>query len=267
MTMNNVSRNIVFAFTASVIIFPIIPLFIWSVSDSWTYPDLFPDGFSFDNFIEFFNTYSLGEVIVNSILISTVVTVVSVLMAIMPAKYIGTKRFRGKIAIQTLTMMPVMAPAVIVLFGLLNVFVKLGIYKTFLSLVICEAIFMIPYATMVLVPIFKNYDPGVEDQASTLGINRYSTLFNITLPSIKTGLMVSSMYVFMSSWATYLAVSMFAPRTFNTVASLLYPAIANGQYSYNMLASLTVLFFIPSIVFLILSTWIIGTDKINNQRI
>ncbi len=265
--MWTVTRKLVLAFTVLVILIPIIPMMLWSVAETWTYPSLFPSELSFDNFTMLFDTYSLGKVITDSIIVSAIVTIVSILLAVMPAKFIGTQHFRGKIFVQTLTMMPVMAPAIIVLFGLMGVFVKMGIYKTFLSLVIAEAVFLVPYAIMVLVPIFKNYDSGIEDQASTLGINWLSRLLNVVLPNLKTGLMVSAMYVFMSSWAAYLAVSMFAPRTFNTVASLLYPAIYNGQYSNGMLASLTVLFFIPSIAFLFISTWIIGTDKMNNGRI
>ena len=188
-------------------------------------------------------------------------------MGLLPSKFLGTRKFRGKTAAQVVMMMPIMAPSIVILFGLINVFVKLGINRTYLSLVIAEVIFFIPYAIMVLVPVFKNYDVGIENQAATLGVGKLSTLMNITLPSVRTGLVVSAMYVFMASWATYLAVSMYAPVGFDTVASLLYPAISYGQYPDDLLASLTVLFFIPSLLFLFISTWIMGTDKVNNRGV
>ena len=103
--------------------------------------------------------------------------------------------------------------------------------------------------------------------SSAVGIGKLSTLMNITLPSVRTGLVVSAMYVFMASWATYLAVSMYAPVGFDTVASVLYPAISYGQYKEDLLASLTVLFFLPSLIFLFISTWIMGTDKVNNRGV
>lgn len=260
-------RDITILFTILVVIFPIFPLLIWSVAGKWMYPDLLPSEYSFDNFIIYFNVYSMGDLIRNSIIVSLIVTAVSLMMGIVPAKFIGTNNFKGKTLVQTLTMLPVLGPALTVLMGLMGVFIQLDIYRTVLSVIICEVIFLTPYAVMVLVPIFKNYDKDIEQQAATLGINGLSSLLNIILPSIRTGLAVCAMYVFMSSWATYLAVSMFAPSGFDTVATMLYPAIAYGQYSYSMMAALTVLFFIPSVIFLFISTWIMGTDKINNQRV
>jgi len=260
-------KKIVIALTILIILYPLAILLMWSVSEHWMYPSLLPTELDFSNYATLFNTYNLGKVIMNSIIISAVVVLVSMIMGLLPSKFLGTKKFRGKTAAQVVMMMPIMAPSIVILFGLINVFVKLGINRTYLSLVIAEVIFFIPYAIMVLVPVFKNYDVGIENQAATLGVGKLSTLMNITLPSVRTGLVVSAMYVFMASWATYLAVSMYAPVGFDTVASLLYPAISNGQYSNDLLASLTVLFFVPSLIFLFISTWIMGTDRVNNRGV
>ena len=260
-------KKIVVALTFAVILYPLLILLMWSVSEQWMYPNLLPTELDFSNYATLFNTYNLGKVIMNSIIISAVVVLVSMIMGLLPSKFLGTRKFRGKVAAQVVMMMPIMAPSIVILFGLINVFVKLGINRTYLSLVIAEVIFFIPYAIMVLVPVFKNYDVGIENQAATLGVGKLSTLMNITLPSVRTGLVVSAMYVFMASWATYLAVSMYAPVGFDTVASLLYPAISNGQYPNDLLASLTVLFFVPSLIFLFISTWIMGTDKVNNRGV
>ena len=164
-------------------------------------------------------------------------------------------------------MLPVMAPAIVVLFGIGKVFAEMGVYRTYVSLVLAEVVFMIPYMIMVLVPVFRNYDPGVEEQASTLGVGGLSTLVNVTLPSIRSGLAVSCMYVFISSWATYLAVNMYAPINVETMGLIMYPAIKYGQVSQGMLSALTVIFFVPSLIFLFISTWVIGTDKVNNQKV
>ena len=133
--------------------------------------------------------------------------------------------------------------------------------------ILAEAVFLIPYMIMVLVPVFRNYDSGVEDQAATLGIGRLSMLLNITLPSIRSGVAVSCLYVFISSWATYLAVDMYAPINFNTMGLIMYPAIKFGQVSDSMLAAMTIIFFIPSILFLVFSTMMMGADKVNNQKV
>ena len=255
------------AISIVLIVYPLVILLMYSVSEHWMFPSLLPSEYDFDNYRMLFETYKMGKIIKNSVIVSLAVMLVSIVMGLLPSKLLGTRKFRGKTAAQVVMMMPIMAPSIVIMFGLINVFVKLGINRTYLSLVIAEVIFFIPYAIMVLVPVFKNYDVGVEDQAATLGIGKLSTLMNITLPSVRTGLAVSAMYVFMASWATYLAVSMYAPAGFDTVASILYPAINNGQYKEDLLASLTLLFFAPSLIFLFISTWIMGTDKVNNRGV
>ena len=263
----SVLKRAVILFTVLVIVYPLIPLFIQSIAGPWDYKDLLPPELTIDNYAEIFDTYNLSTVIVNSVILSLVVVVVCFLFAIFPAKYLGTKDFRGKTLAQVATMMPVMAPSIIVLFGIGRVFAKMGFYRTYVSLVMAEAVFLIPYMIMVLVPVFRNYDSGVEDQAATLGIGRLSTLLNITLPSIRSGVAVSCLYVFISSWATYLAVDMYAPINFNTMGLIMYPAIKYGQVSPSMLAAMTIIFFIPSVLFLVFSTMMIGTDKVNNQKV
>ncbi len=267
MIVKSPMKKIIILFTIIIIVYPVIPLFIQSIAGPWDYKNLLPDNFTWDNYTAVIDTYKIPRTTLNSIIVSGVVVLVSLVLAIFPAKFIGTKDFKGKALVQVFTMMPVMAPGIIVLFGIGSVFAKLGIYRTYASLILSEVVFLIPYMIMVLVPVFKNYEVGVEDQAATLGIGRLSVLMNITLPSIKSGLAVACMYVFISSWATYLAVSMYAPINFETMGLIMYPAIKYGQVSQSMLAALTIIFFIPSVIFLLISTWIMGTDKVNNQRV
>ena len=267
MNMGSFLKRLVIILTILIIVYPIIPLFIQSIAGRWNYKDLFPSSFTFDNYAEIFDVYNLSTVIVNSVIVSLVVVVVCFIFAIFPAKYVGTRDFKGKTFVQVAMMMPVMAPSIIVLFGIGRLFAKMGFYRTYVSLVLAEVVFLIPYMIMVLVPVFRNYDSGVEDQAATLGVGRLSTLLNITLPSIKSGVAVSCLYVFISSWATYLAVDMYAPINFNTMGLIMYPAIKYGQVSDTMLAAMTIIFFIPSVLFLIFSTMVMGTDKVNNQKV
>ncbi len=267
MRFKNPMRPIIIMFTVIVIVYPIFPLFLQSIAGPWDYKELFPSSLTLENYATIIDTYNIPQVTKNSIIVSLVVVLVSLVLGIFPAKYIGTRDFKGKTWAQVLTMMPVMAPGIIVLFGIGKVFADMGIYRTYTSLILSEVVFLVPYMIMVLVPVFKNYDRGIEDQAATLGVGRLSTLMNVTFPSIRSGVAIACMYVFISSWATYLAVSMYAPIGFETMGFIMYPAIKFGQVSDSLLAALTIIFFIPSVVFLLISTWIMGTDKVNNQRV
>ena len=72
-------KKIVVALTFAVILYPLLILLMWSVSEQWMYPNLLPSELDFSNYVTLFNTYNLGKVIMNSIIISAVVVLVALL--------------------------------------------------------------------------------------------------------------------------------------------------------------------------------------------
>jgi len=72
-------KKIVVALTFAVILYPLLILLMWSVSEQWMYPNLLPSELDFSNYATLFNTYNLGKVIMNSIIISAVVVLVALL--------------------------------------------------------------------------------------------------------------------------------------------------------------------------------------------
>ena len=95
MKLKNPMRSIIILFTLIVIVYPVIPLFIQSIAGYWDYRELFPSSLTLDNYISIIDTYNIPEVTLNSIIISSVVVVISLILGIFPAKYIGTRDHRS----------------------------------------------------------------------------------------------------------------------------------------------------------------------------
>ena len=261
-TLNKHIAHISAVILVIMILLPLIPLLLWAFTDVWIYPNILPS-FTTGNFSEILENKKLIKAVFNSTWLSLLCTFVALLISFFPARAIGLKKFRGKKLLQILLFLPVMAPTLVILFGMSDMMMKIGIYRSYIGLVFAQVAFLIPMMTMILVPVFRNYDVGREHQAASLGIGPLNRLLFVTVPSLKSGIMIACLYTFLSSWATYLTVSMYAPKGFTTLAVMLFPLVSGGLTSNTFTAVVTLIFFLPPVAFLLFSSWVIGSDKVN----
>jgi len=262
--MNRAVKYSIIACVIFSVVVPIIMMVLWSFTESWKYPGLFPSltGSFWDNFL---GTSRWMKPLMNSLILSLIVTALSFVLGFLPAKYLATKDFRGKRLLQVFVMLPALAPGIAVVFGMLPVFVELGIYRTFQSLVLGQIVFTLPYMILTLTAVFKNYDTDYESQSSTLGVDKFDTLLNVTIPSIKSAAAIGCMYTFMVSWSMYLFVSIYRPVGFSTLLTELFPVISDGMTATQDIAIATIFFILPSLLFLIGTTMIIKSDNVNER--
>ncbi len=263
--MNKHVRTVVLLAMAICVLLPFLLLVMRAFTGYWMYSDIIPD-MSIGNLIRFIEADDIRKLLVNSITLSALVTLVSAVIGLLPAKYLGTKAFKGKTLLYIFLLIPAVTPGICIMFGLIEVQIKLGIYRQYISLVLCQAAFTTPYFIFVMMPVFKRFETQLEEQSAVLGVGKLSTLLNVTLPAVKTGLATSMMLTFVISWSMYLVTSACAPRGFETMATRLLPQISYGYAFDSYVSSLALLFLIPAILSLVISTLVIGSDKVNARR-
>ncbi len=266
MPLNEWIRAVILSAMAVCVIVPFVLLVLWAFSSSWVYPDLFPD-LSADNFETYIDGGTIGKVLKDSIVLSALVTLVSFAVGLMPAKYFATKSFRGKTVLYILMLIPAVTPGICVVFGLMDVLIRLGIYRTYISLVLGQVAFTTPYFVFTMIPVFKRYDTALEEQSATLGVGRSSTLFNVTLPAVKSGLATSLMLTFVISWSMYLLTSVCAPAGMSTMATTLLPLLSTGYATDGFVAITALIFLIPALISLLVSTGAIASDRSNSRKV
>jgi len=96
-----------------------------------------------------------------------------------------------------------MLPATAVLVPLVAYFNKIHLYNTMTSVVIVQIVFNIPLSTWMLRNFIINVPRAVEEAAYLDGLGHIQTLFRITLPSIRPGLVAVMIYIFIGCWNGY----------------------------------------------------------------
>ena len=263
--MNKHLRLAILLISGTFVLIPILLLFLWAFSTSWMYPDFLPE-LSFSKFNSYWNSGRIQPLLINSIILSTMVSILSFFIGIIPAKYFATKEFKFKTFLYIVLLIPAITPGICIMFGLMGVLINLGIYKTYIGLLLAQVTFTTPYFIFTMIPIFKRYDTQLDEQSYVLGVGKSSTLLNVTLPSVKSGLANSFMLCFVISWSMYLITDVAAPKGFKTMAMDLLPQLSAGYATDSFVAITALIFLIPAFISLLISTGDVASDKINSKE-
>ena len=235
-------------------LFVLTPLFVMvssalkplqDVQDDFTW---FPSTVTFQAFIDMWSTVPLGNYLLNSVIVSSVAAVFSVVVAIFAAFAISRYRFRGRGVFSVAVLSTQMFPGILFLLPLFLIYVNLGtasgieLYQTRLGLVITYLTFSLPFSIWMLVGYFDSIPRGLDEAAQVDGAGSMRTLFTVILPTAVPGIVAVTVYAFMTAWGEVLFASIMTDQDSRTLAVGLQAYSTQFQVYWNqvMAASLVV---------------------------
>lgn len=227
-------RTLVFSiFINSIIfifIFPLIILVIWSFTNEWIWPSLFPTKLGLRGFISIFNVSTgIFKILFSSVLLSFIVTFFTLILSFPAAKSIGIYNFKGKKLVEMLIMSPLIIPTVALGTGVHVFFIKLGLANTVVGVVIIQMIPCMPYGIRILSDVYKTIGNKYELQARVLGATTLKTFINVTLPLTAPGIISAASLVFVVSFSQYFLTLLIGGGSIVTLSTVMFPLIQNGD--------------------------------------
>ena len=204
-----IRRYALTGFTALVTLIVLMPL-IWMVSVSFMAPGeaaafpppLFPSEPTLENYRTLFGTYGIGRYLANSILVSTLATMLA-LIFVVPAGYAFAKlRFTGREAVFQALVAAMVVPGQI---GMLPLFLELKA----MGLVNSYAGALVPWLAGIfgifLVRQFCLSIPTELLEAARIdGASEGLILRKIVLPTLKPVLITLALFIFLGSWNDFM---------------------------------------------------------------
>ncbi|MBB6182235.1 ABC transporter permease [Pseudorhizobium flavum] len=139
------------------------------------------------------------EVVKNSFLVavsaSTIATVVGTATAIALARY----KFFGKRFYQTLLLLPMLIPDIVLGIALLIFFVGVGFELGLLTIIIGHVTFLSSYVFVVVSARLAGMDTTLEQASADLGAGPFTTFRRVTLPQIMPGVVGGFLLAFIIS--------------------------------------------------------------------
>jgi multiple sugar transport system permease protein len=148
----------------------------------------------------------------NSVLVATVTTILSVVVAV-PAAYAFSRfRFPGRTFLFFSVLLRNMFPAVIFLVPLFILMRLLGLVNTHGSLILTYLTFGLPLAIWLLKGFYDNIPIQLEQAARIDGATRLQAFLLIVMPLSTPGIIATSIYSFIGAWNEYIYAYTFLTR-------------------------------------------------------
>jgi multiple sugar transport system permease protein len=148
----------------------------------------------------------------NSLIVSTLTTILAVIVAV-PAAYAFSRfRFPGRRFLFFSVLLRNMFPAVIFLVPLFILMRFLGLVNTHGSLVLTYLTFGLPLAIWLLKGFYDNIPVQLEQAARIDGATRFQAFILIVMPLSVPGIIATAIYSFIGAWNEYIYAYTFISR-------------------------------------------------------
>ncbi len=236
------------------ILFLMLPIY-WLVSMSFKTTNeilgsftLFPQEFTFDNYVKIFTdrTWYMGYV--NSIIYVTINAVISVAVALPAAYAFSRYRFLGDKHLFFWLLTNRMAPAAVFALPFFQLYSSIGLFDTHLAIALAHTLFNIPLAVWILEGFMSGVPKQLDETAYIDGHSFRSFFIKIFIPTIAAGIGVAAFFCFMFSWVELLLAKTLTSVDAKPIAATMTRTASSSGYELGLLAAAGSLTIIPGAV-------------------
>ncbi len=185
----------------------------------------------------------------NSFLVAGVSTLIAILVGVLASYSLSRYKTGGPTALISI-IMPRMFPPMAMIIPLMIFFRMINAIDTYWGLIIVYVGFTLPYSVLMLKGFMDSVPREFTEAAMVDGLSKLQILYKIWLPSIKNGLMTTTLFVLILNWQEYAFALTLSSRRVETITITLAKLFSNeaGTY-YGPQSALGILTAIPTIIF------------------
>jgi multiple sugar transport system permease protein len=231
-----------------------LPLYIMITSSLKPLQDVrgafswWPSTVTFQPFIDMWTTVPLARYFVNSLIVSSAATILSLVIAIFASYAVSRHRFRGRSTFTTTVLSTQMFPGVLFLLPLFIIFVNIEqntgfqFVGTRIGLILTYLTFSLPFSIWMLSGYLDNIPQELDEAARVDGCSPIGALLRVVLPAARPGVIAVAIYAFMTAWGEVLFASVMTTEANRTLAVGIrqYSTQTNVYWNEIMAASLVV---------------------------
>ncbi|WP_252233980.1 putative 2-aminoethylphosphonate ABC transporter permease subunit [Clostridium sp. ZS1] len=236
-------------FLAISLIAPLITLFIKAFYRNNIFIGL-------DNFKTYFTTASLMSSFKNSIFISIISTIISMILAFSFCYGIERTNIKFKKIFRIIALIPMFAPTMTYGIALIYIFGNKGISRKIFNvtipiygkwgIILAEIIYIFPILFLIFSVAFKMIDKRLYEVAETLGASNIKQFFTVTLPSVKFSI-ISGFFTGLTMVFTDFGIPKVIGGNYNVLSTDIYKHVI-GQQNITMGATAGIILIMPSII-------------------
>jgi multiple sugar transport system permease protein len=243
--------------TILLVLIPVVWIFSLSFKDPSTItdPTFFPKKWTWANYSGIFNSSEFTRPLLNSIGIGLIATFVSVVLASLAAYAVARLAFPGKRALIGLSLLIAMFPLISLATPLFNIERALGIFNSWIGLIIPYIAFGLPLGIYTLSAFFREIPWELEKAAKMDGATPFQAFVRVIAPLAAPGMVTTAILVFLFCWNEFLlAFTLTSTIAARTAPAALAFFTGSSQFAVptGSISAAAVVITIPIIIFVLI---------------
>lgn len=236
------------------VLFLLLPIY-WLINMSFKTNDeilsvfsLWPENFTLANYATILTDPSWYSGYINSIIYSTMNTVISVTIAL-PAAYAFSRfRFLGDKHLFFWLFSNRMAPPAIFALPFFQLYSSVGLFDTHLAVALAHTLFNIPLAVWILEGFMSAVPTEIDETAQIDGYSFFGFFTRIFSPMIASAIGVTAFFCFMFSWVELLLARTLTSVSAKPIAAVMTRTVSASGLDWGVLAAAGTLTIIPGLL-------------------
>ena len=218
-------------------------------------PTWWPSELHWANFPEMWTSSGFGSALLNSLYVSGLTTILTIVVSIPAAYALSRFAFAGRGLFRQFLLVSQMLSPIVLVIGLFRLVAGLGMIDNLNTLVVLYIAFNIAFSVWMLQSYFSTIPRDLEEAAWMEGAGRGRTLVSVFLPLAVPAMVVTAIFTFINAWNEFvIALTMLRREDGYTLPLRVFSLVA-GRYTvdwhYVMAAAL-----VASLPVAILFAWL-----------
>jgi spermidine/putrescine transport system permease protein len=211
-------------------------------------------GFSLQWYAKLFSDEAILSSTVNSLIVAAISTIFATVLGVLTAWTLERRAFRGQAAFESLLLMPIVIPEIMMGVAMLLFFVMIGLPLSLFTMIIAHTIFNFPVVALIVRARLRKLDPALEEAAHDLGATPWLAFRHITLPLLMPGVIGAVLMAFTLSLDDFIISFFLAGAGSTTLPVKVYGMLKTAVTpEVNALSAVLV---VISMVLVTVATWI-----------
>lgn len=233
--------------------FTFLPLYAAFVAALTRYENLgksflYPVDFEWENFVRAFQRIPLLDFLRATLTYALGTAALCVLLGVLAAYGLSRFRFRGRTAFVTAIFLSQLLPQVIIVVPMFMMINSLGLYDSFIGVVIAIVATGIAFTILLLRSFFDGLPIELEEAAAIDGASRIAILLRVVLPLATPGIATAFALSFFTGWGQYLYPLVLTRSAGLTPVTVGIARLIDNQTPWEIVMAGTLISVIPAVL-------------------
>lgn len=202
---------------ASLVIFGLVILGLWSIAGYWSFPDALPEKFTMRIWDR--QLSNIGGPFQTTLILGLISTFVAIGIALACLEREARTGRTGGTQALGLLYLPLIIPQPAFLFGLQMLFLATGVNASFAALILVHLVFVLPYVFLSLSDPWRAFDKRYSWTASSMGISKDRIFWRVRIPMLLRAILGAMAIGFAVSIGQYLPTALIGAGRWPTLTT------------------------------------------------